>query len=706
MATRYIYSGSFTNREGEEILVEIHDRDADIDNGDNIVEQSITFYAPALILETYNTSENEFNSIIGTRAFFQIRSTNEVNFATFAEGRDQRWFIRASYDTETKFIFSGFIDMDDNLRPFLPHGQPFTISATDNLGALKDIPLTDFDNAVPDFTSKQKIITVIQWCLHKTGLRDLFDRLIVVNNLFEENHEDRSVADSRCALNQTYVNIIDFCKSPNEFLDCHTVLNRILFSWGMRVCQYNNNWYIFRIDEYRNGLLFDLTTYFTGGVPESGTIGTGFGKLLDSDDIDLVKAESVERIRRPYRECLIKKDYSFPPEILRNSTFVRGAVDDDVLPLKTFQIDDWELRRGFGSAADTPNCEARIWRRYNAAGYETERYAVLTPAATHLGEQNYIISTDIRICELDKISFSFDYSADSDNSSPGPETLNIAGIELEGDDGSFWILGDNINASGDDQVPEWKLSDAQHSTNNDLYRWFLDDSEDFTEWRSYSIESPPAPTTGVLRVFFFAANQVSGAIDDFAIRYNNVRFTYTPLVAGSYKELDGEQYRMYQTDTITDYSRTFEEDYHLFDPPCLSFKGALMYEDTGDYFGTSLWFDRAAETYAPSTIPTSMVNGERFLRWQMFAIWNQIRRSRRIFQYSLFGLDTGNGHAGIIHQYTIQNAGLPINALYFLILSMRQNWHDCTWTATMMEVNYITERRAEGTFEFKYLEDN
>lgn len=705
MAIRYIYEGFVNNRQGDEIMIRIHDMDADIDAGDTVTTQEIKFYAPALVLETYNTSEDVFAPIIGTRAFLTIRSTNDVNFSTFAEGRDQRWFVRASYDNGNKFIFAGFVDMDDNLRPFLPHGQPFTISATDMLGSLKDIPLSDFNNAVPDFTSKQKIITIIQWCLHKTGLRDIFNRLIVVNNLFEENHEDRSVAASRCALNQTYVNIIDFCKSPNEFLDCHTVLSRILFSWGMRVCQYNNNWYIFRIDEYRNGLLFDFTTYFTGGVPESGTTGSGFGKLLDSDDIDLVKAETVERIRRPYRLSLIKKKHEFSKELLRNSTFTRGAVDDDVLPLKTFFIDDWDLRRGFGANLTAPNCAAHIWRRYNAAGYESERYAVLTPAATFSGEQNYIISADIYICQDYKFEFSFDYSADSDNSNAGPATINIAGIELEGNDGSFWILGDNVNAPGDDQVPEWKLSDAEHATNNDLYRWFLDDTEDFTEWRSYSIEAPPAPTTGVLRIFFFAANQVSGSIDDFAIRYNNVRFTMLAYIDGTYKIIDAEQYKMTQED-IDDYSRTFEEDYYLFDPPCPSFLGALMYEDSGDYFGTSNWFDRVAEAYAPSTIPASMVNGERFLRWQMFSVWNQIRRSRRIFQYSLYGLDTTNGHAGIIHQYSIQNAGLPINALYFLILSMRQNWHDCTWTATMMEVNFITERRAEGTFEFKYLEDN
>jgi len=248
-AVQKVYRINFRNKELVDIAITI--TDWKLSNDDSEI---ITYYidligvAPALEIETFNTNEDKFETILSQRATIKFKSTNAVNFATFATGEDYRFFVRATYDSGTKFIFSGWLIMDENQQAYLPQGQPVTLFATDNLGSLKDIELSDFDDLRPE--GKYRLIEILAWCLNKTeGNLNFIDGIKVADSLYETNHVD----NDDCPLNQTYVDILTFEKAINELKDCYTVLHEILFSIGARVCYYNNYWYIIRIDEYKNG---------------------------------------------------------------------------------------------------------------------------------------------------------------------------------------------------------------------------------------------------------------------------------------------------------------------------------------------------------------------------------------------------------------------------------------------------------------------
>ncbi len=698
------YDINFKNKQLDDILIRITDRE----NYDPLGDSDLTYVdlvgiAPALELETFNVNEDKFNPIIGQRATIRFKSTDTVNFSTFARGEDYRFFVRAS--TGSTILFNGWVAMEDNQQAFLPAGQTVTLTATDNLGALKDIELSDFDGERP--SGRYRLIEIIAWCLRKTEGpypgegSSLYSGIKVADNMFEFNHH--STVDN-CPLNQTYVDIRTFEKNSSELEDCDTVLTKILFSRGLRLCQYNDYWYILRIDEYKNSA-FVIHNYGLGGNYISRTLGATLDKEIDSNVITFIEAQTLQRIQRPYKSARCYVEYEFLAP--KNIDFLHGAVDDDVLPLKTFVIDDWTLLAGFGSLSEAPVVEARIWRRYNTAGYENERYAVLTPQSS-TDQRNYILSSPIDICELDKFIFSFDFSADSDNAVNGPATMLIAGIRLRGDDGSYWILGDNSAGSGTPQIPEWKLSNVDHSVNADYYAWYFSassGSEDYTQWQTYEIASPPAPTTGVVEIFFFAAGQLGGtSIDDFAIRYNNLSFEYIPLINGSYEAFQGAEFKMHTDDL---YTKKIDEKFWLFDAPCKSFKGAMMYEDSGDYFNTSAWVDFAMEQYA---IPDLLDFGYEHTHWMCNAMWNQGRLETWILNSYFYGLDVANGYASPIHKYSMPAQLSPLNRMNFLILSMRQNWHDCTWQATIAEINDSDSVRQGGegngeNFEFKYIEE-
>lgn len=695
MGNIIIYQIQFNNAQGDDVLVQITDRERFDNTGDNTVEYvDLLGVAPAFELETFNVNEDKFNPILGLRATIRFKSTNQYNFTTFSSGEDYRFFVRAT--TGSSYLFSGWLVMDDNQQAFLPPGQPVTLYATDNFGALKGIELSDFNDARP--SGREKIITIIQWCLRKlegpypSEGAAVYDGIKVAFNLFESNHH--STVDN-CPLNQTYIDVLSFEKSANEFEDCYTVLTKILLSLGCRLCQYNNYWYILRIDEYKNSA-FVVHNYNLGGAYISRTLGATFDKDLDSDEIDFIDAQTIQRVQRPHKSSAIKVNHDFPIELPCNSQFLRGTERADVDDTLTeYDIECWTQYKGPPNVANDGDAYIRVTN--DPANKETERFVVLPVQPTNL--QYYIESMPIYVCEKDKFSISVDIRHDGQvETASGGGNYNVMQVRLYADDSTYYLLHPPETT---DTLSYWIASDVTWGTNNKYFKRFYDGSDDDTVWQTISgsfEELAAIPKTGYITICLHQTKKSN----EFETHFANLKFTYRPLIDGTYKDFTGEQFKM---STLLRYSKRYEETYYLFDAPCKSFKYALHYFDTPNYYLTANWIDFAMEQYA---IPDLMDYAYTFLHWQVNAAWNQNRLETRLLPSTLFGLDVANGYAGLIHKYTVLN-DLAYVDLNFIILSMRQDWHNCTWQATFAAINDEGNVRQGGNsngenFEFKYLE--
>lgn len=690
LITNYIIR--FRNAQLIDVEVKITDYKLYDSTGDNTVaEVPLIGIAPAFELESFNTAEDKFNPIIAQRATIRFKSTNEVSFSTFASGEDYRFFVRATYNAGANFIFSGWLVMDDNYMAYLPPGQPVVLSAIDNLGVLKNIELSDFDEARPQ--GKHKLIKIIAWCLKKTNGNFLSytDRIKVASNLFESNHHSFV---NNCPLNQTYVDVLTFEKSIGKFEDCFTVLQKILFSLGARGCYYENDFYILRIDEYKNSA-FVLHTYDTGGSYISRTLGFTLDKNIGTD-IPFIQAETIQRIQRPFKSAICEIDHDFPKELPCNKSFKRGTARPDVDDTLTeYDIECWTQYKGPPNVTNDGDAFIRVLN--SPSNLETERFVVFPVQPTD--DQYYIESEPIYVCPKDKFSLNVDIRHDGQvETAATTGNYNVMQVRLYADDGTYYIL-DPV----DDLTPlaSWVVSNASWSINR-YFKRFYDGTEDDTEWHNIgdTFENLPAiPKTGYITICLHQTKKS----DQFETHFANLSFEYVPLVDGSYKITSGEQFKM---STLLYYTKEFNEKYFLFDAPCKSFKGAMFYEDSGDYFLTANWIDFAMETYA---IPDLLNYAYSFLHWQCNAAWNQTRLETWLLQSYLYGFDFANGHPGLIHKYSILNAISPVNRMNFIALSMRQNWHDCTWRVTFAGINDTANVRQGGNsngenFEFKYLE--
>jgi len=678
----------FKNFEEVDIQIQIQQPDA-ADPGAEIPTSLEGSEFPAT-MDTPGLDQDKTVSIRPKRLSCGFNSTDLTNAKTFRVGGDDEFLVVLTTGG-VAVPFIGRIAVEGITEAFQPRPNPVNLSADDGLSSLKDVELTTTDGELP--IGHYSIIDYIVMCL---GRLIPGQQIRVIMNLYEE---DTDPVTSHAFIDQ-FVDAERFKKDDSSMVDCLTALTWILDAFGCFICYDHDGWWIIRWDEYDamgTSILTHKAAVFDGG---DGTFQTyeliDLTKKIASDtsaDYEgyfLSMDTALTWAQRKASKVVHTFNYS-QIDVPCNKNFTRGAVIDDVIPLKAYEVDCWDLGRGFGAHATTPNSEAQIWVRFDANDVESERYLILTPQLSSGGEFNYVRSQAIPIDELDKFDFSFDYSADTDNAVAGPATITIAAIALHGDDGSFWILGDGLSTTHE---PEWKLSDVSHNVNADYYRWFITGSEDLTEFRNYSIEAPPSPVSGNLYIHFFAANQLGpGAIDDFVIRYNNVQFTYRPFTNGTYGSING------QTSTVSEDNgsrKVIEKEMFIGDPPKRLFKGALKKFDGTNYILTGLWND----FITPAVLPDSKLS--KFIVYQW---WNQFRENRTVIESDIQGINSDQefGIPGMIYRWQIKHE--DEGDKYFMLTGFRDmNFANCGWKGVMVEMSSGDgDRIYTDDFEFKYI---
>lgn len=131
-------------------------------------------------LQIIDNNEDKFTTIRAKQLTIEFIATSSVDINTFAPGEDNRWYVTSWTNTTDNIDFKGYLITDDLQQPFLPvEGNiVVTLLATDRLGTLKDVPLTDDDKKTPQ--GKWRIAQFLNWMLKKTGMSL---NLFVVNNI-------------------------------------------------------------------------------------------------------------------------------------------------------------------------------------------------------------------------------------------------------------------------------------------------------------------------------------------------------------------------------------------------------------------------------------------------------------------------------------------------------------------------------------------
>jgi hypothetical protein len=543
---------------------------------------------------------------------------------------------------------------------------------------------------------KHTLIQFAAWCLAKTGLE--FD-IKVVDNLFERRHNTRGSNVANGPWHQTYIDAFTFEKDVNISEDCWTVLKKILVSRGCRICQYNGDWWIVRLDELKNSFL-NYTRYTKTGAVGSGVIDySGHIRLIDhadASDVYFINEDTTVEEQRPHKYDEAHWQYSTQKESVCNIDFERGdflanlpdeTIESILYNVKKYSIECWHYQKGQPEIAQ--DSDAYI-KRYLYDGYEHERF-VHMPVTTANTEYYLRCIDRIPISGRDKIRVGVSYRHTNDlGGGSGAFSYAQIWVRLYGDDGTFW----NLQASTDGNK-QWRQSDVTWLTNQDfVFHNGFSESTNFNEWQTVSAESPPLPVSGEIEILLANKQRPDLQGKDFT----SLQFEITPFITGSFGKYNSESYKVSQVGKYTAFK---EQEIFLADSTRKELKGVYHVKIDDKFVVTDLWDDWALNHQGQF----AGLGPERMAKWIAYDLWNQYRLDSRVFVFTSRGLNNNvNSFCDIPHRYVNNIPSLHNMNRWFLITDMEQDWYTERMTGTMIEINYVPDQRSyAGVFEFKFL---
>jgi hypothetical protein len=371
-----------------------------------------------------DNDKNKFTPIRGKQAVLKFKPQPGLTAATFSSGPDDEWLVFAQ--TQSGYIlFQGFLVMDDHQQAFLPveHQYDIELTATDNLGTLKEVPLTDDSgNYIRGY---KRMIDVIAQCLRKTNLQI---EIVYCDSWMEES---QTTFDPAC--NVVFMEMKTFEKKIGEAVSCYEALE-IIFGYRLTIMQKNGAWWIENIDEKTGNPMyrfaFDYMGTYTGNLPIA-TFNQTIGK---TQELKFINKDAILSFTRPEKSVKLTYEYNYPIEIIDNIDFSRGGlflplsmppvmIDGVTYYQSKYHIDDWlSLQVPTGVIGGTPSASTTnsyIRRLFvdSTKTLEKERCAVIEAHSPAKGY--YIQSNLIPVIKNDKFDISVDVRYSNDGAFPG-----------------------------------------------------------------------------------------------------------------------------------------------------------------------------------------------------------------------------------------------------------------------------------------------
>jgi hypothetical protein len=700
-----IYRGEFLNAQfgasnapdEQLIIVSIYDTETLI--GDSLSENIIALEMAEnpVTISVIDNDEDKFKPIRSKQAEIIIHSSDTIEIATFATGGDNRYKVEIAVVNTSNIIFVGFLSLSDLQMEFQPDPNEITLVATDNLGALRDIPLAGSSNLY--IRGKNPIGLYIAQALNKTGLSL---EIWVVNNIREANHPTEHLYSSCWLDGKTFESEIGVAES------CYSALEKILGE-NCFLTQWKGKWFIQNVDELDWGTITQARFNATGGLMEYKT-ATNFIKLVGEDlELSWIGAPDtppIVTLERPYKESKGVFKYDPPIEIIDNINFSRGdwlspidlgtELDDDgniIYYLRAYSLDDWTMTRNSGPVT----AQAYIVRKFSDVNLtqEKEKFVRVLTANQQASPWDYLRCNPVPVHLKDKATVSVDFKLETALTSLAVQGRYIFTFYIAGTDGNVYAYDETGSR------PKWTQFATITGTNFAvLYQW---QSENFDEkeWQTVTVDLPAFPIDGDLYMGLYNGRTFDN--NTLPMNYSNLRFEYIPYVNGDYSKYTGQYHKVSH---LLNTKAVREAQVYISDSPKKIFKGALYTKNLSDQFVLANQFFEWAS--APTPAPDQI---RQYGYLQAFIVWNQFNRHNTKFEGTIDGLQSGNVDADgfpdlpdLLFKYILTDTDNTTNNRYFQLLHFEQNLHLCEMRVFLYEVfNTATGKKYNDAYEFKYI---
>ena len=210
---------------------------------------------------------------------------------------DNKKFLVELYKNNS-LIWTGYVLPEKYSEPYVPVPYDVSVTASDGLGILKDIPFT--------LSGEKTLFEVTRFCCNQTGMTLDF---IVFSSLVES-----SMNTGNSMLVQTSLDVSTF-----QDKTCYEVLESILTSLDAFITEANGKWVIARYTDLdKEGFLYSNTGGSSGKVSlEPRVLGNVHSELYPIGNLEL-------EIEPANKSVKFTSDYDLRPSFLQNYDFSGG----------------------------------------------------------------------------------------------------------------------------------------------------------------------------------------------------------------------------------------------------------------------------------------------------------------------------------------------------------------------------------------------
>lgn len=599
------YRGEFTNSQvlyadnsdlGQNIIVLIVDQ---TDPSGELI--TLDMADNPVTIRVVDNNEDKFTPIRSKACEIRVHTNPNLNIMTFGGGGDNQYLVQICMNQVDNIIFEGWLSISDLRQDFQPDPNVLVLTATDGLGFLKDVPLTDYDGN--PFKGPNRLADYIAGCLRKTGL----DKSLIAEMNVKESTQVTTYLGHM--YHTIYLDAQTFATGPGEFEDCFTVLEKILGEY-CELSQQKNEWYIRAVDEF-DAQASQQVRFTASGAIQSALANETYDKLIGSNmslyQMGFMNDDAQISLQRPYKFVKHIFNFDFPAELPCNINFERGefianlpdeTIDGKTYTAKSYSVDCWDPLWSNTSSDDYQASGIYIKKLFDEYGNEFSHSLNLDANATRF---TFVMSEPIPVQAKDKFNLSLERRLSSDVGGSGNYVDNHVQVRLYGSDGTFWTYDSGTSV---DPERQWVQCTSTFRTNQKYFAIEGDTVNDLTEAMGlFNGEAAEIPVGGEIRILLYRSSLFGDTRDTY---YSNVRFEYIPWINGSYLQYTGQEHKVEQSG---DYKASRDVQVYISDSPSRVLLGSLQ-----KVTGTSAIFTGSVQFNAGNSF---QISGMQLVKFQL-----------------------------------------------------------------------------------------
>lgn len=644
MAKAEKYRYTFKSHEGQTCVVRF--------DFEGFTGASTTLVASArpFVLKEFNTDDDIFKPLRPQMAEMSfIASASGVSIDNFLMDNDDDIIVYFDFGSFTNY-WKGYMLQDDFQESWINTNHIITLRATEGIGQLKDVKLTQ---SGAELNGRYTPLDLIKYAMAQTV--QSFSDYKVFSNLFHSSMTDTSTFTG---IDQCYVDAKTFQINASEYDDSYIALEKINKSWNQTLYMYKGKWVIFRQEE-----LYVPYNENIRGYRQNGGTRTSASQRFDAlvgvnQTIKPITPEMLRFIQRRTKSDTIQFNFDQFDEILCNGSFSRGALVSSTSTLKTYQLDQWNWYQGAINSTTIPSTGSFGRKESFAVGGKLDdQYAFLTQDSA---TTRFLKSCGVEVLQNEKIDVSVETKYKTTFAGAG--NIDTLVIMLYGVTNNYTLDGDG----------KWYQSNASWTTNLKTIQIYYNGSPAILpfEYNTIQVTSEAIPENGILYINLYNPNV------PFVSSQERYFKSLQLLLSTTFNGIDVSTIQAVQsifTKAATLKPKFFDEIY--FDDGLSKLYKGSLYEDDQQTLTNEEWhrFRYAAE-----------VNG--FRKQNDIAHWCHNRFNRNKIDANFYGLtwDGGDEPIGLIN--TIRFLDDDPNRIYTIANLKEMDFSSSTWSATLVEV--------------------